>query len=121
MSEANRQPEEFEAVVRVATCMATGGIAAGSAAVLDVLTNELRERQHVKVEIVRKGCIGMCRLDPLVDVFVSGQGKVTYVKMTPEKMQRVIEEHIFGGHVVDEYMLHLANGLILDDYVVLEG
>lgn len=112
---------ENKAVIRIATCMATGGIAAGSAAVFDVLTNELCERQHLRVEIVRKGCVGMCRLDPLVDVFVHGQANVTYVKMTPEKMRRVIEEHILLGHVVEEYTLHLANGLILDDYVVQEG
>lgn len=117
----SQQAEENKKVVRIATCMATGGIAAGSAEVLDVLTDELCRREQVQVEIVRKGCVGMCRLDPLVDVFMPGQGKVTYVKMTREKMRRVIEEHIIGGQVVDEYTLHLANDLILDDYVVLEG
>ena len=32
-------------------------------------------------------------------------GKITYVKMTPEKAARVIEEHLKNGNVVNEYTI----------------
>ena len=39
------------------------------------------------------------------EVFVPGEQKVTYVKMTAEKAARVVEEHIVGGNVVKEYTI----------------
>lgn len=108
-------------VIRIATCMATGGIAAGSQAVMDLLADQFKSRTDIEVQIVRKGCIGMCRLDPLVDVLIPGQDKVTYVKMTPERMQRVIDQHVLGGSIVAQYTLHIANDRLLNDYTVLES
>ena len=45
----------------------------------------------------------MCQYEPIVEVFVPGQEKVTYVKMTPEKAARVVADHIVNGNVVTEY------------------
>ena len=36
---------------------------------------------------------------------LAGKDKVTYVKMTPEKAQEVIEKHLKGGQVVSEYTI----------------
>ena len=47
----------------------------------------------------------MCRLEPIVEISVPGQEKVTYVKMTPEKVARVVSEHLVGGHPVTEYTI----------------
>ena len=107
-------------VIRIATCMATGGIAAGSQAIMDLMHARFDDSKDVEVQVVKKGCVGMCRLDPLVDVLVPGNEKVTYVKMDKERMQRVIEEHILGGQVVAEYTLHVANDHLLNDYTVFE-
>ena len=51
------------------------------------------------------GCIGICQYEPIVEVTMPGQDKVTYVKMTAEKAARVVEEHLCGGHAVTEYTL----------------
>jgi len=45
------------------------------------------------------GCIGVCRLEPIVEVIDKDGNKVTYVKMTPEKVTRVVTEHIVNGRV----------------------
>ena len=47
----------------------------------------------------------MCRLEPIVEVFVPGEEKVTYIKMTPEKAQKVVAEHIVNGRPVKEYIV----------------
>lgn len=118
---ATKERNQDRTVIRIAACMATGGIAAGSQAVMDLLLHDWKNRADVDVQVVRKGCIGMCRLDPLVDVFVPLHDKVTYVKMTPERMQRVMVEHILGGIVVQEYTLHVANDRLLNDYTELSS
>ena len=58
------------------------------------------------VTVTQTGCIGICQYEPVVEVFEAGKDKVTYVKMTPEKAQRVVEEHLKGGNVVGEYTIN---------------
>ena len=54
------------------------------------------------------GCAGMCRLEPMVDVMLPGQDKVTYVKVTPEMVGRIVAEHIVNGRPVEEYTIGAA-------------
>jgi NADP-reducing hydrogenase subunit HndB len=92
--------------VRVVVGMATCGIAAGARPVLNTLVEEV-EKQGVadKATVTQTGCIGICRLEPIVEVYEPGKEKVTYVKMTPEKAKRVVTEHIKGGTPVYEYTI----------------
>ena len=89
--------------VRVVVGMATCGIAAGARPVLNALVEGVnKEGLTEKVTVSQTGCIGICQLEPIVEVFEPGKEKVTYVKMTPEKAARVIEEHLKNGNVVNE-------------------
>ncbi len=90
--------------IRVVVGMATCGIAAGARPVLGAFVEGVaKENLSDKVTVSQTGCIGVCRLEPIVEVFEADKEKVTYVKMTAEKAQRVIEEHLKGGRVVTEY------------------
>ncbi|MGN0450991.1 MAG: (2Fe-2S) ferredoxin domain-containing protein [Acutalibacteraceae bacterium] len=92
--------------VRVVVGMATCGIAAGARPVLNTLVEEVsKEGLSDKVTVSQTGCIGICQLEPIVEVFEAGKDKVTYVKMTSEKAKRVVEEHLKGGKVVNEYTI----------------
>lgn len=92
--------------IRVVVGMATCGIAAGARPVLSTLVEEVnKEGLTDKVTVSQTGCIGICQLEPIVEVFEAGKDKVTYVKMTSEKAKRVVEEHLKGGKVVNEYTL----------------
>lgn len=92
--------------IRVVVGMATCGIAAGARPVLNTLVEEVsKEGLSDKVTVSQTGCIGICQLEPIVEVFESGKDKVTYVKMTSEKAKRVVEEHLKGGKVVSEYTI----------------
>ena len=55
--------------------------------------------------MTQTGCIGMCRFEPIVEVFEEGKDRVTYVKMDSEKAKRVVAEHIKGGRPVYEYTI----------------
>ena len=92
--------------VRVVVGMATCGIAAGARPVLNALVEGVnKEGLMDTVTVSQTGCIGICQLEPIVEVFEPGKEKVTYVKMTPEKAARVIEEHLKNGNVVNEYTI----------------
>lgn len=92
--------------VRVVVGMATCGIAAGARPVLNALVEGVnKEGLTEKVTVSQTGCIGICQLEPIVEVFEPGREKTTYVKMTPEKAARVIEEHLKNGNVVNEYTI----------------
>ena len=92
--------------VRVVVGMATCGIAAGARPVLNALVEGVnKEGLTEKVTVSQTGCIGICQLEPIVEVFEPGKEIITYVKMTPEKAARVIEEHLKNGNVVNEYTI----------------
>lgn len=90
---------------RVVVGMATCGIAAGARPVMLEFVEELKRRGLDNVTVSQTGCVGMCRLEPMVDVYVKDQEKVTYVHMTPEKVARVVNDHIVNGHPVEEYTI----------------
>ena len=91
---------------RVVVGMATCGIAAGARPVFNALIDEVAKRDLENVKVTRAGCIGMCKLEPIVEVFVPGEEKVTYVKVDADKAVEIIEKHIVGGNVVEEYLLN---------------
>ena len=94
--------------IRVVVGMATCGIAAGARPVLNAFLEEVAKRQLNNVTVSQTGCIGVCRLEPLVEVYVPGQEKVTYVKMTPDKVASIVSEHLVNGRVVEEYTIGAA-------------
>lgn len=89
--------------IRVVVGMATCGIAAGARPVLNAFLQEVDKRNLSNVTVTQTGCIGMCRLEPIVEVFVPGEEKVTYVRMTEEKAARVVAEHIINNKPVTEF------------------
>ena len=96
--------------VRVVVGMATCGIAAGARPVLNTFVEEVNKAGlNEKVSVSQTGCIGIYQFEPVVEVFEAGKDKVTYVKMTPEKAKRVVEEHLKGGKVISEYTIAANN------------
>ncbi len=91
---------------RVVVGMATCGIAAGARPVLNTIVEEVGKAGiGNSVAVTQTGCIGMCQYEPIVEVFESGKDKVTYAKMTAEKAKQVVEQHLVGGKVVEEYTI----------------
>ena len=97
--------ENAEAGTRVLVGMATCGIAAGARPVLNAFVEEVAKRGLQDVMVTQTGCIGICQYEPVVEVVTPGQEKVTYVKMTPEKAVRVVNDHLVNGNVVSEYTI----------------
>ena len=102
LSQVNLRKEREDGI-RVVVGMATCGIAAGARPVLNAFLQEIEKRNVQSATVTQTGCIGMCRLEPIVEVYMPGKEKVTYVKMTEEKVARVVAEHLVNGNPVAEY------------------
>ena len=94
--------------IRVVVGMATCGIAAGARPVLTAFLDEIEKRNLRNVTVTQTGCIGVCRLEPIVEVYVPGEEKVTYVKLTPDMVPKIVSEHLVNRHVVNEYTIGVA-------------
>ena len=91
--------------IRVVVGMATCGIAAGARPVLNAFVEEVNNAGlSGQVTVSQTGCIGICEFEPVVEVFDADK-KVTYVKMTPDKVKKIVAEHLKGGKVVTEYTI----------------
>ena len=92
--------------IRVVVGMATCGIAAGARPVLNRFVEQVSAQGlSDKVTVTQTGCIGICQFEPVVEVYEAGKEKVTYVKMTEEKADEVVEKHLKGGKVIGEYTI----------------
>ena len=94
---------------RVVVGMATCGIASGARPVLNLLVKEVEDRKLEHVTVTQTGCIGLCQYEPIVEVYEPGKEKVTYIKMTPEKADEVVEQHLIRGQVLGKYTLSATN------------
>jgi len=121
---------------RIVVGMATCGLAAGAQPVYDLFKEEIMKKGLTGVTLAVGGCIGTCSLEPIVDVYVPGKEKITYIQVTPEKAQKIIDEHLMQNKVVDEYAheinfkhqlrIALRNcGIInpedINEYIALDG
>ena len=94
---------------RVVVGMATCGIAAGARPILNAFVEGVdKEGLNGQVIVSQTGCIGLCQYEPIVEVYTAGKEKVTYVKMTVEKAEKVLKEHLKGGKIVEEYTITAA-------------
>ncbi len=94
---------ESTSQTRVVVGMATCGIASGARPVLTALSDAVQTNHLSNIAVTQTGCIGLCQYEPIVEVFEPGKDKVTYVKMTPEKVLEVLNKHLIGGQVVNQY------------------
>ncbi len=97
--------------IRVVVGMATCGIAAGARPVLSTFSEEVAKRGLQNVMVTQTGCIGLCQYEPIVEVYEPDGKVTTYVKMTPDKVDRIITEHLVNGKVVDEFTIGSVGNL----------
>ena len=54
------------------------------------------------VQPIQTSCLGRCQQGP---VMLVEPGHTMYVGLNKEKIDRIIEEHLIGGNVVQEYVI----------------
>ena len=90
--------------MRIVIGQGSCGIAAGAEKVRKALLAANVNPADVSIT----GCIGMCRLEPIVEVMVPGEEKVTYVKVDPKMAVEIVNEHIVNGRPIAKYTIGAA-------------
>jgi NADH-quinone oxidoreductase subunit F len=94
---------------RVIVGMGTCGVAAGAQEIYDALQDKVNS-EGLRVQLKKVGCIGMCEKEVLVDVELPGTPRYTYGNMSPDKVSRIVDEHLKGGKPVEDWVV----GTIID-------
>ena len=97
--------KDGETRIRVVVGMATCGIAAGARPVLSAFVKEIETRKLTGVAVTQTGCIGICQFEPVVEIYDESGKKTTYVHVTPEKVHKIVAQHIVNGSPVAEYAI----------------
>lgn len=96
---------DFRVVIGMGTC----GISAGAREVMETVLDEIVARDIKNVLVTQAGCIGLCKLEPLMEIYTPDGKKVTYIHMDDKKTRKVVIDHLLNGHAVTEYMLNGDN------------
>lgn len=84
--------------------MGTCGIAAGARETMRAILDEL-DKRNIEAHVATVGCIGMCASEPLVDIEQAGKPRITYGRVTADRVSRLIEEHLIKGGLVNEWVV----------------
>ncbi|MDD6043219.1 MAG: NADH-quinone oxidoreductase subunit NuoF [Eubacteriaceae bacterium] len=100
--------------MRVVIGQGSCGIAGGAKKTEDEVRKQLQERNMTDVTLDKTGCIGTCYLEPIVDVYGDdGILQARYVKVQPECVTDIIQEHLIEGKIKKEYAISEEDEKIL--------
>jgi NADP-reducing hydrogenase subunit HndB len=102
---AERQRKVSAGDIQVVVGLGACGIAAGALETLQALQQQVKAAGLKNVTITQSGCIGLCKHEPIVEVIIGDSPGVTYGRVTPEVVQRIVQEDILDHRVVEEFVI----------------
>jgi len=100
-----RRVKAAEGQAQIIVGMGTCGIAAGARDAMKAILDTIESDNLSGILVTQTGCIGLCEKEPIVQVVVGENDKVTYGKVTPEIARRIVKEHVVGGAAVKENVI----------------
>lgn len=102
-----REVKTASGQAQVIVGMGTCGIAAGARETMKAILEAIQSEGLSGIVVTQTGCIGLCEREPIVQVVVGDQPKVTYGKVNPEVARRILHEHVQGGKLVEDHIVPL--------------
>ena len=104
---AKRKVKTTSGTSQVIVGMGTCGIAAGARETMKAILKYVESENLQNILVTQTGCIGLCEQEPIMQIVLGEQPKVTYGKVTPEIAAKIMKEHVVGGKVVSQYVIPL--------------
>ena len=95
------EKHRFQIRVSLGSC----GIAVGAQETFEAMKQLIVQKEANGVQLKKVGCIGLCALEPVIQVMEADRPQVTYGKVTPAVAQRIFAEHIEKGLIVQEFVV----------------
>jgi (2Fe-2S) ferredoxin len=102
---AKREAKTTTARAQVIVGMGTCGIAAGARETMKTILKVIEEENLSGIMVRQTGCMGLCEWEPIVEVMLGDQPKVTYGKVTPERAKQIMQNHVVDEKVVTELVI----------------
>ena len=87
----------------------TPAIAAGGLETLKAIESFINTHDLHNVAIRQTGNLGMDSWQPIMQVKVGNQPKVTYIHVDPVAANRIMQEHVVDGQVVHDHLIDRAS------------
>ncbi len=100
-----RQAKPATGHARIIVSMGTCGIAVGAQEAMKAILEAIEAENLNGIVVTQAGCVGFCGWEPIVQVMVGDEPKVTYMKVSPERAKRIVQEHVVGGKVIPEFVI----------------
>ena len=55
--------------------------------------------------MTQAGCIGLCELEPIVEVILPGQPSVIYGQVLEERAKAIVYRHLVNGSIIDDWVI----------------
>lgn len=102
-----RRVKSASGEIQVVVGMGTVGIAAGARETLKAILEFIEQEKLTDIVVRQTGNIGLDSWEPIVQVIIGDNPKVTYGKVSPDAVRRIMKEHVVGGQVVKDYALEV--------------
>jgi NADP-reducing hydrogenase subunit HndB len=89
--------------------MGTCGIAAGARTIMNKLMDLVEDREGGDIVLTASGCAGLCSREPMMTVELKGEAPIKYVDLDEAKTERIFQEHVLAGELVQELALALGS------------
>ncbi len=93
--------------ILITVAMGTCGIAAGARETMKAILQTIETQNLTGITVTQTGCMGLCEREPIVQVTVGDQPKVTYGRVDPQAAKRIMQQHVVSGKVVEEMVIPL--------------
>ncbi|MHC1741231.1 MAG: ferredoxin [Anaerolineaceae bacterium] len=102
-----RDVKASSGVAQVIVGMGTCGIAAGARDTMKAILDAIEKESLNGIIVTQTGCIGLCEKEPIVQVVIGNQPKVTYGKVDPEVAKQILKDHVINGKPVADHIIQM--------------
>lgn len=88
---------------RIVVGMGTAGIAAGARTILQEIVRAVSERGLKDVTVEQSAAVDVPGEEPIVEIQLPEQNKITYVRVTPGMISEIITESVENGRTIQRY------------------
>ncbi len=94
---------------KITVHMGTCGIAAGARDIMTFFRDTIADKDINDIILTNSGCAGLCAKEPMITVELEDMAPVKYVELNRSKAERIFEEHVMGGKVVEDFALAIGS------------
>lgn len=87
--------------------MGTCGIAAGARETMKAILEKIEREGLTGISVTQTGCIGLCEMEPIVQVQIGDSAKITYGKVNTETAAKIVDEHVVNGNILKDSVINL--------------